>query len=146
MRRSQVINTVGGSLTSVVLVIIVLTKFTHGAWLVIIAMPLIFLLMKAINRHYSNVAQQLVPDSDARMLPSKVHAIVLVSKVHKPTLRALAFARATRPDVLTALTVNVDDAETRGAAGRVGALRHPGAADRARVALPGDHPAGASTT
>ena len=39
---------------------------------------------------------------------------MLVSKVHKPTLRALAFARATRPDVLTALTVNVDDAETRG--------------------------------
>jgi hypothetical protein len=47
------------------------------------------------------------------MKPSKVHAVVLVSKVHKPTLRALAFARATRPDVLTALTVNVDDAETR---------------------------------
>jgi hypothetical protein len=38
---------------------------------------------------------------------------VLVSKVHKPTLRALSFARATRPDALTALTVNVDDAETR---------------------------------
>jgi len=117
MRRSQIINTIGGSLTSVVLVIIVLTKFTHGAWLVIIAMPVIFLLMKAINRHYSNVALQLVPDSDARMLPSKVHAIVLVSKVHKPTLRALAFARATRPDVLTALTVNVDDSETRGLQG-----------------------------
>jgi amino acid transporter len=114
MRRSQVINTIGGSLTSVVLVIIILTKFTHGAYLVLVAMPLIFLLMKAINRHYSNVSAQLVPDSDVRMLPSKVHAIVLVSKVHKPTLRALAFARATRPDALTALTVNVDDAETRG--------------------------------
>jgi amino acid transporter len=113
MQRSRVINTVGGSLTTVVLVIIVLTKFTHGAYLVIVAMPLIFLLMKSINRHYSNVAAQLVPDSDVRMLPSKVHAIVLASKVHKPTLRALAFARATRPDVLTALTVNVDDAETR---------------------------------
>jgi amino acid transporter len=113
-RRAQIINTVGGSLTSVVLVIIVLTKFMHGAWLVLVAMPLLFLLMKAINRHYSNVAQQLVPDSDSRMLPSKVHAIVLVSKVHKPTLRALAFARATRPDHLTALTVNVDDVETRG--------------------------------
>jgi hypothetical protein len=112
-RRSQVINTVGGSLTSVVLVIIILTKFTHGAWLVMVAMPLIFLLMKSINRHYSNVSAQLVPDSDVRMLPSKVHAIVLASKVHKPTLRALAFARATRPDVLTALTVNVDDGETR---------------------------------
>ncbi|MCU1671764.1 MAG: amino acid transporter [Blastococcus sp.] len=113
MRRSQIINTIGGSLTSIVLVIIVLTKFTHGAWLVIIAMPLIFLLMKAINRHYSNVARQLVPDADTRMLPSRVHAIVLTSKLHKPTLRALAFARATRPDELTALTVNVDDAETR---------------------------------
>jgi amino acid transporter len=113
IRRSQLINTVGGSLTSVVLVIIVITKFTHGAWLVLLAMPVLFGLMKAINRHYGNVAAQLIPDSDARMLPSKVHAIVLVSKVHKPTLRALAFARATRPDALTALTVNVDDAETR---------------------------------
>jgi amino acid transporter len=113
MRRSQVINFAGGTLTSVVLVIIVLTKFTHGAWLVLVAMPLLIVLMKAINRHYSNVADQLVPDTDARTLPSKVHAIVLASKVHKPTLRALAFARATRPDALTALTVNVDDAETR---------------------------------
>src|SRR3954466_13343791 len=113
MRRSQIINAIGGSLTSVVLVIIVITKFTHGAWLVLLAMPLLFGLMKAINRHYSNVALQLVPDTDARMLPSKVHALVLVSKVHKPALRALAFARATRPDVLTALTVNVDDADTR---------------------------------
>jgi amino acid transporter len=113
IRRAQVINAFGGSLTSVVLVIIVVTKFTHGAWLVLVAMPVLILLMRAINRHYSYVATQLVPDTDARTLPSKVHAVVLVSKVHKPTLRALAFARATRPDALTGLTVNVDDAETR---------------------------------
>ncbi|HEY4631387.1 MAG TPA: APC family permease, partial [Blastococcus sp.] len=69
IRRSQVINAIGGSLTSIVLVIIILTKFTHGAWLVLLAMPLLFGLMKAINRHYSNVAAQLVPDTDARMLP-----------------------------------------------------------------------------
>jgi hypothetical protein len=112
-QRSRVINAIGGSLTTVVLVIVVVTKFAGGAWIVIAAMPLIFLLMRSINRHYSNVARQLVPDSDARTKPSKVHAVVLVSKVHKPTLRALAFARATRPDVLTALTVNVDDADTR---------------------------------
>jgi amino acid transporter len=113
IRRSQVINTIGGSLTSVVLVIIIITKFSRGAWLVLLVMPFIFVVMRAINRHYRHVAAQLVPDSDVRLLPSKVHAIVLVSKVHKPTLRALAFARATRPDVLTALTVNIDDAETR---------------------------------
>ncbi len=113
VQRSRVINAIGGSLTTVVLVIVVVTKFVGGAWIVIAAMPLIFLLMRSINRHYSHVAAQLVPDSDVRLKPSKVHAVVLVSKVHKPTLRALAFARATRPDVLTALTVNVDDADTR---------------------------------
>jgi hypothetical protein len=113
MRRSQAINAVGGSMTSVVLAIIVVTKFTHGAYLVLVAMPILFGLMKAINRHYSNVAQQLVPDSASRLLPSKVHAIVLVAQVHKATLRALSFARATRPDVLTALTVNVEDEATR---------------------------------
>ena len=42
------------------------------------------------------------------MLPARNHAIVLVSKIHKPTLRALAYARATRPSTLEALTVNVD--------------------------------------
>ncbi len=113
MRRSQLINAVGGSLTSVVLVIIIATKFTHGAYLVLLAMPILYVLMRGIHRHYLNVSAQLVPDTDSRTLPSKVHAVVLVSKVHKPTLRALAFARATRPDQLTALTVNVDDADTR---------------------------------
>jgi hypothetical protein len=113
VQRSRLINFIGGSLTTVVLVIVVVTKFMGGAWIVIASMPVIFVLMRSINRHYSNVARQLVPDSDVRMKPSKVHAVVLVSKVHKPTLRALAFARATRPDVLTALTVNVDDADTR---------------------------------
>ena len=113
MIRGRAINVFGGSMTTIVLVIIVITKFTRGAWLVILVMPFIFLLMRAINRHYAHVSEQLTPDSDARTLPSKVHAVVLVSKVHKPTLRALAFARATRPDVLTALTVNVDDADTR---------------------------------
>ncbi|WP_225235351.1 APC family permease [Klenkia terrae] len=113
MRRAQVINTLGGTITTIVLVIIVLTKFTRGAWIVIVAMPFIYLLMRQINRHYSQVADQLVPSGDSRTLPSKVHAVVLVNKVHKPTLRALAFARATRPDQLTALTVNVDEADTR---------------------------------
>jgi amino acid transporter len=113
MRRSQVISLFGGTFTSLVLLIILVTKFTHGAWLVLLAMPMLVGLMRAINKHYSHVAEQLVPDTDARTLPSKVHVLVLVSKVHKPTLRALAFARATRPDELTALTVNVDDADTR---------------------------------
>jgi amino acid transporter len=113
MLRSRVINATGGTVTGVVLVIVLVEKFLLGAWIVVVAMPLIFWTMRSINRHYTRVAEELVPDDERGMLPSRVHAIVLVSKLHKPTLRALAYARATRPDTLTALTVNVDDDETR---------------------------------
>jgi hypothetical protein len=60
------------------------------------------------------VRRELAIDSDkkARALPSRVHAIVLVSKLHKPTLRALAYARASRPSVIEALTVRVDAEES----------------------------------
>ena len=113
MIRSRAINAFGASFTGLVLVIVVATKFTKGAYLVIIAMPILYGLMRAINRHYTHVGRELEPEGSGLMLPARNHVVVLVSKVHKPTLRALAYARATRPDTLTALTVNVDDAETR---------------------------------
>ena len=68
-------------------------------------MPAIFLMMRAIARHYRHVAAELAPEPGGIVLPARVHAVVLVSRLHKPTLRALAYARATRPDTLTALTV-----------------------------------------
>jgi len=111
--RSRAINAVGCSLTGLVLVIVTITKFTRGAYIVLIAMPILYAIMRAINRHYSRVAEELEPDDQAVPLPSRNHAIVLVSKVHNPTLRALAYARATRPHDLTALTVSVDPEESR---------------------------------
>jgi amino acid transporter len=105
LHHSRAINGFGAALTGVVLVVVLVTKFTHGAWLVVIAMPMIFGLMKAIERHYRRVAAELAPDPGGMLLPARVHAVVLVSRLHKPTLRALAYARATRPDTLTALTV-----------------------------------------
>ena len=114
MFRSRAINSVGFLMTGSVLVIVLATKFTKGAWIVVVAMPLIFLLMRAIRKHYDRVAVELVTtDDDKITLPTRVHALVLVSKIHKPTLRALAYARATRPSVLEAITVNVDPDETR---------------------------------
>jgi len=113
MIRSRAINGFGASLAGLVLIIVIVTKFTKGAYLVLIAMPLLYLLMRAINRHYTHVADELTVDDRGLMLPSRNHVVVLVSKLHKPTMRALAYARATRPDTLTALTVNVDDEETR---------------------------------
>ena len=116
MKRARVINTIGFVATGTVLLIVLVTKFMAGAWIAILAMGGLFILMRAINRHYSRVSQELTPDEDERgeiVLPSRNHAVVLVSNMHLPTLRALAYARATRPDVLEALTVNVDDVETR---------------------------------
>ncbi len=113
MKRSRAINAFGLSMTGTVLVIVLLTKFTRGAWIVCIAMPLLYVLMQAVRRHYDRVAMELVPDDDEKVvLPSRVIALVLVSKIHKPALRALAYARATRPTVLEAITVNVDSEET----------------------------------
>ncbi|MBI1376435.1 MAG: amino acid permease [Frankiales bacterium] len=113
MLRSRTVNAIGFVMTGTVLVIVLATKFTKGAWIVCIAMPLLYLLMQGIHKHYDHVRRELAAgDDESVTLPSRVHAIVLVSKVHKPTLRALAFARATRPSTLEAVTVDVDPPDT----------------------------------
>ena len=89
-------------MTATVLVIVLITKFTHGAWIAILAMVVIFVLMQSIHRHYALVREELALGADAesaRALPSRVHAIVLVSHLHRPTMRALAYARASRPQI-----------------------------------------------
>ncbi len=113
LHRSLVINGFGAVLTGVVLVVVLVTKFTHGAYLVVVFIPVLFVLMLAINRHYRRVKAELVPDALDDVLPSRVHAIVLVSELNRPALRAIAFARASRPDTLTALTVDISSDETR---------------------------------
>jgi amino acid transporter len=113
MRRSQAINGFGAAMTASVLVVVLITKFTRGAWIAIAAMVVFFVLMQTIRRHYDRVSAELVAGEGDGVLPSRNHAIVLVSTLHKPTLRALAYARATRPDALEAVTVNVDDTDTK---------------------------------
>jgi amino acid transporter len=113
MYRSRAINGIGAVMTGFVLVLVILTKFLAGAWISIAAMVVIYMVMIAIRRHYDHVASELAPAEERPMLPARNHAVVLVSKVHLPTLRALAYAQATRPDTLSAVTVNVDDADTR---------------------------------
>ncbi|TMM33050.1 MAG: APC family permease [Actinobacteria bacterium] len=113
MYRSRTINAVGLCMTGFVLVLVVVTKFVAGAWISIAMMIGIYLTMVGIRKHYDHVAQELTPSEEREMLPARNHTIVLVSKVHLPTLRALAYAQGTRPDTLAAVTVNVDDADTR---------------------------------
>ena len=115
MMRRRAINAVGAAMSGTVLVV-VLTKFTHGAGFAMAAMAGLFVLMGAISRHYRHVRDELSVaegDTQHQLLPSRVHAIVLVSTIHRPTLRALAYASATRPSRLEAVTVDVDHDATR---------------------------------
>ncbi|WP_051518154.1 APC family permease [Intrasporangium chromatireducens] len=115
MQRSRIINSVGAVMSAVVLIVVLVTKFQAGARYAIAAMIVLYALMLAIKRHYNRVGSELEVDweTDRPLLPSHVHAIVCVSKIHKPTLRALAYARASRPSYLEAVTVDVDPDETR---------------------------------
>lgn len=115
MQRSRIINIVGAGMSGTVLVVVLLTKFLHGAGYALAAMAVLFLLMLAIRRHYDHVTEELAVeegDTQHQLLPSRVHAVVLVSTIHKPTLRALSYARATRPSTLEAITVDVEPEDT----------------------------------
>lgn len=109
---SRAVNAVGAAVTTLVLVIVVMTKFMHGAWLVIVAIPAFVVLMQGIKRHYDLADTRLsAPDGGVR-LPSRVHAVVLISRLNAPALQALAYARATRPSSLIGLHVDLDPDET----------------------------------
>ncbi|MBY4572305.1 DNA-binding protein [Gordonia paraffinivorans] len=115
MQQSRVVNSVGLVMTTAVLVVVLITKFSEGAWIAVLMMVVLFVLMKLIHRHYASVQQELeeAEAEDEGVLPSRTHSIVLVSSLHMASKRALRYARATRPDVLEAITVNVDDRDTR---------------------------------
>ncbi|MFK0220429.1 APC family permease [Streptomyces vinaceus] len=114
IHRRLAINAVGATLTAVVLIIVLLTKFTHGAWLVVIAMPLLFFGMKGVRRHYDRVSAQVAVAAGVKpRKPSRHHVLVLVANVHAPTLKALGYAQALRPDTLTAVTVAADEEDAR---------------------------------
>src|SRR4051794_18822749 len=111
---SRAINFTGAVATTVVLFIVLYTKVAHGAWIAILAMGLLFAMMKGISRHYRAVSAELdVSVADRPALPSRNHAIVLVSRMHLPTLRAIAYAAATRPSELEAVTVRIDDEDVQ---------------------------------
>ncbi|MDY6052056.1 MAG: APC family permease [Rothia sp. (in: high G+C Gram-positive bacteria)] len=113
------ISAVGTGASMTVLVVIVLTKFVHGAWVTVLLILLLTWLMIKTNKHYSSIDRQLALSTDPdqlaadRALPSRVHALIYVERVRKPVLRALAYARASRPSSIEALLVNVDQARTR---------------------------------
>lgn len=113
--RRLVLSSATAVFCAAVVTVVLVTQFLAGAWIVVAAVPVIVGAMLVIHRYYHRVNAELaVPeDKSAGLLPSRVHAIVLVSRIHRPTLRAVAYARVGRPDVLEAVTVSVNEADTR---------------------------------
>jgi amino acid transporter len=109
-QRGAVINAVGCVATGVVLVVVVVSKFTVGAWIPAVVIPLIVLLFRAIHRHYQRVDAALKPEPGYKARRRTHTVLVLVGRVHKGVLESLAYARSLRPDRLIAVSV-VSNAE-----------------------------------
>ena len=108
-RRSMAINAVGAVTTGVVLVVITTTKFVHGAWIVIAAMPFLVAGMFAVHRHYGHVAAALRA-RHLRVERDVLHRfIVLVPDTGPATHEALGQARALHPGELLGVYVGPDD-------------------------------------
>ena len=106
----RVINTFGALMTFTVLIIVTITKFTHGAYIVFIIMPILFLLMLGVNRYYRDVDREIEADATTRFGAKGDHAIVLVGRMQKPVLKALDYAIAARHESIEAVHVSIDDA------------------------------------
>jgi amino acid transporter len=111
LRHKQVINGTGAAVTGLVFVIVLVTKFAAGAWIVVLAAPVVFLVMKSIATHYREVTDELRAAPSGVALPAQVHVVVLVSNLLAPTLRALAFAQAMAPASIRAVTVAAQGAD-----------------------------------
>jgi amino acid transporter len=110
--RSLCINAFGAMLTFVVLIVVTITKFTHGAYLVFIFMPILFILMLGVNRYYRDVEKEVEVDATTTFGSTGDHAIVLVGKMQKPVLKALDYAIAARHGSIEAVHVSIDEDAT----------------------------------
>ena len=108
-KRNIVINAVGAVATGIVLLIVGGTKFTSGAWVPLVVIPLIVLLFKSIKRHYTTVAEGLRVSPGFKPRRMNHTVVVLVGSVHRGVLEALAYARSLAPNHLVAVHVSSDE-------------------------------------
>ena len=113
-RKSMMINGAGTITTGVVLVIIAVEKFSHGAWIVLVAIPSLVILMKKIHKHYVSVADQLAVTSCAvNQTEFKHHSVIIpISGVQQAVISAVKYAKAISDDVV-ALYVCLDPTATK---------------------------------
>jgi amino acid transporter len=104
-RRSMTLNAIGAAATGVVLAIVTVTKFTHGAWIVLAAMPVIITFFLTVHRHYDRIGRALRAETEPPRRGVENLFVLLVRDLGPATAKALAYVRALRPAQVVALHV-----------------------------------------
>ena len=103
---------VAGAITSfIVLVVVVVSKFTIGAWIPVVVIPLFVLILGSIGRHYRKVHDAVLPPDDWKPRRYQHNVVLLVSNVNRGVLEAVNYARSLAPDRLVAVSIVGDAAE-----------------------------------
>lgn len=111
-KKSLAINAVGALATFIVLCVFIATKFIHGAWIVVVVIPLLVLLFKSIHNHYVMVAKQLSTEGLEQLQPIKHTVIVPISGIHRGVVSALQYARSIASDRVQAVYVDFEEEAT----------------------------------
>jgi len=111
-KKSIVINAVGAIATFIVLCVFIATKFIHGAWIVVVVVPLLVFMFRAIHKHYVGVAKQLSTEGLEELHPIKHTVIVPISGIHRGVVAALQYAKSIAPDHVQAVYVDFDEEAT----------------------------------
>jgi amino acid transporter len=111
-KKSIVVNALGAIATCVVLVVFVITKFIHGAWIVVVLIPLLVLMFRSIHAHYVGVAKQLSTEGLEQLHEIRNTVIVPISGIHRGVINALQYAKSISPDGVKAVYVDFDEEAT----------------------------------
>ena len=112
-RKSIAINGIGATATLIVLVVLIITKFIHGAWIVVFLIPLLVFMFRKVHRHYEEVAAQLTMETTETLRPIRHEVIVPISGIHRGVVRALEYAKSIAPGHVTAVYVDLDEEATK---------------------------------
>ena len=112
-RKSIAINGIGATATLIVLVVLIITKFIHGAWIVVFLIPLLVFMFRKVHRHYEEVAAQLTMETTEKLRPIRHEVIVPISGIHRGVVRALEYAKSIAPGHVTAVYVDLDEEATK---------------------------------
>ena len=111
-KKSIAINAVGAVATLVVLCVFVATKFIHGAWIVVVVIPVLVLMFRSIHKHYAGVAKQLSTEGLGQLHEIRNTVLVPVSGIHRGVINALQYARSISPGGVRAVYVDFDGEAT----------------------------------